>query len=92
VLFRSVLARAERSRDLFRGACGACALWDLSRAGVASVKVVDRSYPSDRKVRDVGFIAKVLSRLHLPKKPFCRWTREQYRLTYKRDCGFRCIY
>lgn len=39
-------------------ACGACAIYDLQKMGVTSVKIVGRGFPLAKRIKDVNFVRK----------------------------------
>ena len=76
--------------------CGACALYEFERWGLAGVKIVGRANAFDKKKKDVRFIAKLLG--YLPdeqpdKETFRRHTQQRYTQLYESPCVlFKCYY
>lgn len=69
--------------------CGACALYELSRMGVTSVKIVGRGNPTARKVGDVGFIRMLLALLEdedISAEEYKGHARTLYQYNYRRGC------
>ena len=76
--------------------CGACALYELNKMNITSVKIVGRGNPTARKITDTIFVRSLLDFLE-NKKP----TKEQFRQvaqklyveTYNRPCRvYMCYY
>jgi U32 family peptidase len=87
----------HRGFGVFTGfdTCGACALWDFARAGIASLKIVGRNNPLDKKLNDVRFLATCrafLSDASLTRERYAELTRETYRKVYGFDCGQWCYF
>ena len=75
--------------------CGACALYDLSRMGVTTVKVLDRNMPLKEKVRSTLFIKRSLDFLQkdLSRAEFSRKCKKLFKKTFGRHCSyFECYY
>ncbi len=76
--------------------CGACALYDLHRMGIGSVKIVGRGNPLERKHSDVRFISSLIERAAEAggdRDEFLRHARGLYAQTYERTCRpFMCYY
>jgi collagenase-like PrtC family protease len=76
--------------------CGACALYELDRMNIASVKIVGRGNPTARKIADIIFIRSLLDSLENEKptqKQFHRMAQKLYRETYNRPCRvYMCYY
>ena len=94
---RAMKATLDRNFNLFTGfdTCGACALFDLAAAGVASVKIVGRSNPLAKKVQDVRFLAACRAFLadRAPsREAFRRFARERYAETYGYACHDWCYF
>jgi len=90
-------ATLRRNFGVFTGfdTCGACALWDFSRAGIASVKIVGRNNPLPKKVQDVRFLKAcrdLLAETNLTRDRFAAETRRIYREVYGFDCGAWCYF
>ncbi len=68
--------------------CGACALYDLSVAGVTSIKIVGRGNPLSRKITDVRFLKTLLEYLESgsARDSFIQKAQLLYRQTYRREC------
>jgi collagenase-like PrtC family protease len=88
---QTLKANLENNFNLFTGfdTCGACALYDLNAAGVESLKIVGRSNPLHKKLKDVRFLSRCLQFIE-HNAP----TREQYvhsaRRMYATTYGFAC--
>jgi collagenase-like PrtC family protease len=86
----------KRNTGVFMGfdACGACALWDLERAGIASVKIVGRNNPTRKKIKDVRFLKTCLDQVPLLGSPdeFADFVKREYRKVYGYSCGEWCYY
>jgi len=74
--------------------CGICALYDLKKIGITSVKIVGRANPGWKKVKDTTFLNNLLK--FLDKKPnrekFIQVARISYYLTYERPCRYSMCY
>jgi len=68
--------------------CGACALYEFQELGIGSIKVVGRGNPVERKLRDVLFLKRLLSRLdqNPSRAEFRQISRKLYSETYNRQC------
>lgn len=83
--------------NLFNGydTCGACALWDFDRAGICSVKIVGRSNPIEKKLKDVRFLKTCLDRLAgnpTDRGEYLAFARQTYNSVYGFDCNQWCYY
>jgi collagenase-like PrtC family protease len=77
--------------------CGACAIYDLKRIGVASLKVLDRNLPSEEKVKATRFIRECLGGLlkdnGISKSEYIENCKRLFKKTFKVCCGqFDCYY
>jgi len=78
--------------------CGACAILALTRASLTSVKIVERAFSTDRKVRCTRFVRNVVDLAKAADPPaypdFVAEVRRGYaELTGGRDCsGYECYY
>lgn len=76
--------------------CGACALYELSRAGIHGVKIVGRENSRSKKLKDVAFMQSVrtmLAEQELSREAFRKRTRSLYQQTYQWPClVFKCYY
>ncbi len=76
--------------------CGACAMYEFEKLGLAGVKIVGRQNTTEKKIKDVKFINSVLTfmRDKIPdKKAFRKHTQKLYREKYERPCIiFKCYY
>ena len=76
--------------------CGVCALYELSKMNMASVKIVGRGNPTARKITDVVFIRALLDFLendNPTKEQFYGVAQKLYRETYNRPCRvYMCYY
>lgn len=76
--------------------CGVCALYDLYRMGIGSVKIVGRGNPLERKQKDVAFISTLIECARVDdadRAGFLQHARDLYIQTYERSCrSFMCYY
>lgn len=76
--------------------CGACALYELNRMNITSVKIVGRGNPTARKITDVIFIRSLLNFLEdmkPTKEDFRQVAQKLYGDTYSRPCRvYMCYY
>jgi len=75
--------------------CGACALYEFSHMGMTSVKIVGRGNPLERKLKDVGFLKRLLDELLLEgsaQQAFRRQSQALYQATYGRPCRQHMCY
>jgi len=76
--------------------CGACALYELDKMNITSVKIVGRGNPTARKIADITFIRTLLDFLENEKptqKQFHRKAQKLYQETYNRPCRvYMCYY
>lgn len=72
--------------------CGACALWDLSRAGVKIVKIVGRETSLETKLLNTYFIKRASSYLHLSRAEYYKKVKLDYQKIFKKHCQNRCLY
>ncbi len=87
----------EENFNLFNGfdTCGACALFDLLPAGVCSVKIVGRSNPLPKKLKDVRFLRACIDFLNNKapaREEFVTFAKHQYKKTYGFSCREWCYY
>jgi putative protease len=76
--------------------CGACALYELNKMNITSVKIVGRGNSTARKIADIVFIRSLLDFLENDKptkEQFRRMAQKLYRETYNRPCRvYMCYY
>jgi putative protease len=76
--------------------CGACALFELDRMNITSVKIVGRGNLTFRKIADIIFIRSLLGFLkdnNLTDEQFHGVAQKLYRETYNRPCRvYMCYY
>jgi putative protease len=76
--------------------CGACALLEFEKMGLAGVKIVGRDNAPGKKIKDVKFMRQLLNvlRENQPsKKAFREYARSLYKDEYKWPClVFKCYY
>ncbi len=76
--------------------CGACALYEFEKTGLAGVKIVGRQNTTEKKIKDVKFIRQLLKFLGEEKpsgKDFRKFAQKSYRQQYDRPCiVFKCYY
>jgi collagenase-like PrtC family protease len=69
--------------------CGACALYELNKMNITSIKIVGRGNPTARKIKDTAFFRSLLDSLSdtkLSKVDFRNYARNLYHKTYSRTC------
>ncbi len=94
VALRTIRAHVASGRR-GSGACGACALFDLQRAGVAAVKVVGRGLPIKDKARDVAFVAGLVRFLEEEgpdRDAFVAEAKQRHAREYRTLCKPRLCY
>lgn len=73
--------------------CGACAIYDIAKTNVKSIKIVGRQLSPEKRLRDTGFIRNVLDVLkdngHISKKDFISEVQRRYRQAYDYDKSCR---
>jgi U32 family peptidase len=70
--------------------CGACAIYDLKRIGVTSLKILDRALPEEEKVKSTRFIKESLGFLDkrgLTREGFFYACRKLFKRTFKTACS-----
>jgi collagenase-like PrtC family protease len=79
--------------------CGACAIYDIDRAGVKIIKIVGRQYSSEKRLSDTKFIRSALDILKnnpdIGRRDFIAAAQELYRKNYdyKLSCrGNNCYF
>ncbi len=75
--------------------CGACALYEFSRMGITSIKIVGRGNPRERKIKDVTFLNALRNFLEVEKPAkhlFRKEARRAYTDTYQRHCRIHLCY
>jgi len=76
--------------------CGACAMYDLKRMGVTSLKVLDRSLPIKERVKATRFIRECLDGLKdnkLSRSDYFDYCKRCFKEAFKLRCGkFDCYY
>jgi hypothetical protein len=76
--------------------CGACAIYDLKKIGVTSLKVLDRNLPTEEKIRATKFIKKSLDLLKdgcISKADYIDECRDLFKKTFKVKCNrYDCYY
>ena len=79
--------------DLF--SCGGCATFDFLKWGVASLKIVGRTFPLRQKIKDVAYVRNLIGRASqndLSSDEFKDFSRNLYRSIYGRACREKCYY
>jgi U32 family peptidase len=69
--------------------CAACALYDMVRMGIDSLKIVGRGNPTNRKTGDIGFIKMLLELLRdekMSRGQYVEHARNLYEYNYRRAC------
>lgn len=95
---QTLRANLRNNFNLFTGfdACGACALWDQERAGVHSAKIIGRSNPICKKVKDVRFLKSCLDYIKEEspdtRKQFAEFVKKSYKNHYGVQCHEWCYY
>lgn len=76
--------------------CGACAIYDLKRAGVTNLKILDRNLPIEEKVKATVFIKNcqdLLKNTDIPKQEYTEKCKGLFKKTFKAKCGqYDCYY
>ncbi len=74
--------------------CGVCQLYEFQKAGMHSIKIIGRSNPTSKKLKDVKFLKASLDFLsHEPsQEDFVNFVKEKYRQSYHFPCGELCYY
>jgi len=74
--------------------CGACALFDLKKTGVASLKILDRELTTEEKVRATIFIKQCLGFLKngVKRKEYFALSRELFKKTFGLCCNRQDCY
>ena len=74
--------------------CGGCAIYDFSKMGVKSVKIVGRERNTSKKVKDVLFIKTLIDNLSKTKSKlqFMEKTKSLYKKTYSQECNLNTCY
>jgi putative protease len=72
--------------------CGVCAIADLHRAGVGTVKLVGRELPLEQKLRDLRFIRRAIEAVGSSAGPWCDVVRRLHQETYSVECRRDCMY
>ena len=76
--------------------CGACAIYDLKRIGVTSLKVLDRNLPTEEKVKATLFIKKCSDFLEnddIAKSDYIEKCQDLFKKTFKVKCNhYDCYY
>ena len=70
--------------------CGSCAIYDLKRIGITTVKVLDRNLPTEEKVRATEFIKRSLDLLKdgsITKTDYIDKCRDLFKKTFKTKCN-----
>ncbi|MBU4216576.1 U32 family peptidase [Candidatus Parcubacteria bacterium] len=87
-----IATRLNNYNKIMFNNCGACALWELSRMNIRTVKIIDRETPFKQRLRYVFFIKKALSYVHLPKDKYEDLVRIFYKEIFGGHCGRRCLF
>ncbi len=75
--------------------CGACALYELNEMKIASIKIVGRGNPTDRKIVDIKFLRALLDLLESQRptrEEFRQTAQKLYTGTYRRPCRIHMCY
>lgn len=76
--------------------CGACAIYDLKNIGITCLKVLDRSLPTEEKVKVTEFIRKSLDLLgnnNITKADYIDKCKSLFKKTFKVRCNrYDCYY
>ncbi|MFC1631820.1 peptidase U32 family protein [Candidatus Omnitrophota bacterium] len=75
--------------------CGACAIYDLKRIGVTSLKVLDRNLSTPGKIKATNFINSSLGLLNgsfIPKIEYRNKCKSLFKKTFKTRCDIRDCY
>ena len=75
--------------------CAGCAIRDFAAWGIRVAKIVGRTFPIERKVKDVAYIKALVEAAQKgghDAASFNDHARVTYRRIYGRDCGRNCYY
>jgi putative protease len=75
--------------------CGACAMYEFSKMGITGLKIVGRGNPTERKIKDISFLASLIEYLKVQKPSktiFRQKAKALYTDTYKRPCRMHMCY
>jgi len=94
---RTLKNNLERNFNLFSGfdTCGACAIWDMVRAGVCSLKIVGRENAIKKKVQDVQFLKICIDHLAVARPDraaFDAFARGAYQQVFGYACHNWCYF
>ncbi|MFH1641575.1 MAG: U32 family peptidase [Nanoarchaeota archaeon] len=83
-------------KKLTQPACGACAIYDLDKIGITTLKIVGREYTTKKKTEDLTFIKSCLNLLNnkrITRELFASRTKNLFFNLYKSECvTLRCYY
>lgn len=87
----------DRIRNITRNLlinCGACALYDLKKIGIESIKIIGRGNPTEKKLKDIKFFKTLLTYLNedVTKQDFEKKAKELYQETFHHKCSYRNCY
>jgi len=91
---RAAYQKTVNRRQSYTG-CGLCALWEFSRLGIASLKIVGREIPLKDKIEGVEVVKTALEKLNEPGltgEEFRAFCRESYRKFYLKPCEAKACY
>jgi U32 family peptidase len=76
--------------------CGACAIYDLEKAGITNLKILDRNLPKEEKIKATLFIKNSLNMLinsKISKEDYIMNCKKLFKKTFKVKCGrYDCYY
>lgn len=76
--------------------CGACAIYDFKKMGIASLKILDRRLPLEEKIKAVKFIKKcsdLLLKGSVDKNNYIAKCKELFKKTFRAECNlYDCYY
>jgi len=76
--------------------CGACAIYDLKKMGVSSLKVLDRNLPTRGKIQATEFIRKSLDFLenkNISRTEYIEKCKNLFKKTFNKKCNlYDCYY
>ncbi len=75
--------------------CAGCALRDFAAWGIRVAKIVGRTFPIERKIKDVTYVRTLIDAAQkegFSAASFHQCARDAYRRIYGRDCRQNCYY
>ena len=79
--------------DIF--SCGGCDISLMAKLGMTSVKIVGRSFPVQRKIKDILYIRRLIDRAkdgNFTDGEYKDYAQKLYKEIYKKLCEHKCYY